>query len=360
MSHLESFDAIHYRGIDGVHLDRLSAVNLITGSNGAGKTSLAEAIWLFNGRFTPTLPWNAHVQRSQRRVVDPLARLVSDGAVELAGTERGDRHQWRAVFERMPTVGGATADSDQRLAASAKPPEVNGPAWPVPPQGRLRVWLDGEEAGDGHGILGEVPGEGVFIITPAIHRPANHRPAVIHLPSFSMDMDEETIKRFSALVAQGRKDYVKSTLRLLLPLLVDVEVITDPDGKPFILATTTENERLPLQALGGGMTRLFRLFVAFHDFRGGLVLIDEIENGLHYLILPNLWRQVQAMTGELDVQIFATTHSRECIDAALDSFADEPDRLAVHVLSRHRDQVRAVTYSGETLEAARDIHLDLR
>ena len=359
MSHLESFRAIHYRGIDGVHLDRLGAVNLITGPNGAGKTSLAEAIWLFNGRFTPTLPWNAHVQRSQRPVVDPLARLVGNGAVELAGTERGARHEWKAVFERMPTVGGATADSDQRIAASAKPAAVSGPAWPLPLQGRLRVWLDGEEAGDEHSILGEVPGE-VVVITPSIHRPANHRRAVIHLPSFSMDMDEETIKRFSALVAQGRKDYLKSTLRLLLPLLVDVEVITDPNGQPFILATTTENERLPLQALGGGMTRLFRLFVAFHDFRGGLVLIDEIENGLHYLILPNLWRQVQAMTGELDVQIFATTHSQECIAAALDSFSGEPNQLAVHVLSRHGDQVRAVTYSGETLEAARDIHLDLR
>ncbi len=358
MSHLESFRAVHYRGIDGVCLDYLVAVNLITGPNGVGKTSVAEAIWLFNGRFTPTLPWDAHVQRSQRSVVDPLAPLVS-GAVELAGTERGKLREWKAVFERMPTLGSATADSDQRAALSAKPSAGNGPPWPVPPQGRLRVWLDGEEAGGEHDTWDVMRGEGVFIM-PVIRRPANHKPAVIHLPSFSMDMDEETIKRFSALVAEGRKDYLKSTLRRLLPLLADVEVITDHNGEPFILATTTENKRLPLQALGGGLTRLFRLFVAFHDFKGGLVVIDEIENGLHHLVLPNLWRQVQAMTGELDVQIFATTHSQECIDTALDTFSDEPDRLAVHVLSRHSDGVRAVTYSGETLKAARDINLDLR
>ena len=359
MSHLESFHAIHYRGIDGVQLDHLGMVNLITGPNGAGKTSLAEAIWLFNGRFTPTLPWNANVQRSQRPAVDPLARLVSNGEIELAGTERGVLHEWKAVFEPMPTLSGATADSDQRITASAKPATVTEPSWLVPMKGRLRVWLDGKEAGREQSIFREVPGEGVFI-TPSIHRPANHRQAVIHLPSLPMDIDDKTITRFSALVAQGSKDYLKSTLRLLLPLLVDVEVITDPDGQPFILATTTENTRLPLQALGGGMTRLFRMFVAFHDLSGGLVLIDEIENGLHYRILPNLWQQVQAMTGELDVQTFATTHSQECIDAALDSFSDKPNQLAVHVLSRHGDQVRAVTYSGETLKAARDIHLDLR
>ena len=360
MSHLESFRAVHYRGIDGVHLERLAGVNLITGPNGAGKTSLAEAIWLFNGRFAPTLPWNAHVQRSGRSVVDPLARLARGGEVELAGTERGALHQWKAAFERVPTVGGpATVDADERVAPSARPPAANGPTWSVPPQGRIRVWLDGDEAGGGHGILAEAPGEGAFIM-PAIDRPANHRPAVMHLPSLSNDMDDETIRRFSALVAQGSKDYVKSTLRLLLPLLADVEVITDHNGKPFILATTTEDERLPLQALGGGMTRLFRLFVAFHDFKGGIVLIDEIENGLHYLVLPKLWRQVQAMTGELHVQLFATTHSQECIDAALDTFSDKPGQLAVHALTRHGDSVRAVTYSGETLEAARDINLDLR
>ena len=360
MSHLESFRAVHYRGIDGVHLERLAGVNLITGPNGAGKTSLAEAIWLFNGRFTPILPWNAHVQRSVRSVVDPVARLVRDSALELAGTEHGEVHRWRATFERMPTVGGAgTVDSDERVAPSAKPAAATGPTWPVPPQGRLRVWLNGNEAGGEHGILAEGPGEGVFIL-PTIDRPANHRPAVIQLPWFSMDMDEETINHFSALVAQGRKDYVKSTLRLLLPLLIDVEVITDHNGKPFILATTTEDERLPLQSLGGGMTRLFRLFVAFHRYKGGLVVIDEIENGLHHLVLPKLWRQVQAMTGEFDVQIFATTHSRECIDAALDTFMDDHDQLAVHALSRHGDKVRAVTYCGETLEAARDINLDLR
>ena len=110
MSHLDTFHAIRYRGIDGLRLDRLGKVNLITGPNGVGKTSLAEAIWLFNGRFTPVLPWNPIVQRSTHTTVDPLAALGA-GVVELAGTERlaGTKrsagtersvaHQWKAKFE---------------------------------------------------------------------------------------------------------------------------------------------------------------------------------------------------------------------------------------------------------------------
>ena len=359
MSHLSSFHAIRYRGIDDVRLERLGAVNLITGPNGAGKTSLAEAIWLFNGRFAPAVAWNSHVQRSQRSVVDPIARLASGGAIELAGTERGALRRWKARFEPMPTAGGAgTGVSEDRGGSVNKSTGVDAPTLPIPPRGRLRVWLDGAEVGSERNILVQLHGEGAFI--PPTQSPADHRPAVIHLPSSSMDMDKETINRFSELVAQGRKRYVKETLRLLLPLLADVEVITDHNGRPFILATTTENERLPLQALGGGMTRLFRLFVAFHDFTGGLVVVDEIENGLHYLVLPELWRRVQAMTGQFNVQMFATTHSRECIDAALDVFSSQSSALAVHALSLHDDGVHVVTYSGETLEAARDINLDLR
>ena len=358
MSHLESFQAIRYRGIDGVSLDPIVAVNLITGPNGAGKTSVAEAIWLFNGRFAPSLPWNALLQRSQRSVVDPLAGLSSD-TVELAGTERGQRHEWKAVFERIPTVGSSTTDIGQRATAVVKPSAGNEARWPVAPRGRLRVWLDGDEANGENSLLGEVPGEGIFIL-PAIHRPADHQFAVLHLPPSSMDPDEGTIKRFSALVAAGHKNHLKHTLHRILPLLTDAEVITDHNGRPFILATTSENQRLPLQALGGGLTRLFGILVTFYDIEGGLLAIDEIEHGLHHLVLPNLWRQVQTMTAERDAQVFATTHSQECLDAALDAFAGESDRLAVHVLSRHDDGVRAVTYSGRTLEAAREINLDLR
>lgn len=296
MSHLDTFHAIRYRGIDGLRLDRLGKVNLITGPNGVGKTSLAEAVWLFNGRFTPVLPWNTVVQRSAHTAVDPLAAL-SAGAVEIAGTERGVAHQWKARFESTPTTGPAAAG-------------------PAPGNGSPRGGGPGAES---HPL------------------PAD-------------------------LVAQGRKDELKRTLRVILPLLADVEVVTNRNGQPYVLATTTAGERLPLPALGGGMTRLFHLFVGFHGVRGGLVIVDEIENGLHHLILPDLWRRTRLMVDEFDVQLFATTHSGECVAAACDAFGDRADDIAIHVLHRADDdrRVHAATYAGETLQAARDLDLDVR
>ena len=107
---------------------------------------------------------------------------------------------------------------------------------------------------------------------------------------------------------------------------------------------------------------MFRLFVGFHEVRGGLVIVDEIENGLHHLILPDLWRRTRLMVDEFDVQLFATTHSGECVAAACDAFGDRADDVAIHVLHRADDdrRVHAATYAGETLQAARDRDLDVR
>ena len=360
MSHLDTFHAIRYRGIDGLRLDRLGKVNLITGPNGVGKTSLAEAVWLFNGRFTPVLPWNTVVQRSAHTAVDPLAAL-SAGAVEIAGTERGVAHQWKARFESTPTTGPAAAGP----APGNGSPRGEGPGaeshpLPAPVRGRLRVWLDEVERESD--VLTQVEGEGGVILTPKFVPPADSAAAVIHLPAPAAEVGMQTINRFSDLVAQGRKDELKRTLRVILPLLADVEVVTNRNGQPYVLATTTAGERLPLPALGGGMTRLFRLFVGFHEVRGGLVIVDEIENGLHHLILPDLWRRTRLMVDEFDVQLFATTHSGECVAAACDAFGDRADDVAIHVLHRADDdrRVHAATYAGETLQAARDLDLDVR
>ena len=356
MSHLDTFHAIRYRGIDGLRLDRLGKVNLITGPNGVGKTSLAEAVWLFNGRFTPVLPWNHVVQRSTHTGVDPLAAL-SAGVVELAGTERSVAHRWKARFETTPTTGAGPAPGNgsprsEGLGAEAQP-------LPVPVRGQLQVWLDEEERESD--VLTQVEGEGV-ILTPKVAPSTDHAAAVIHLPASSAEVGKQTINRFSELVAQGRKEELKRTLRVILPLLADVEVVTNRIGQPYILATTTASERLPLPALGGGMTRLFSLFVGFHEVRGGLAIVDEIENGLHHLILPELWGQVQLMVDDFDVQLFATTHSGECVTAACDAFADRAGDIAVHALHRADEdrRVHAATYTGETLQAARDLDIDVR
>ena len=361
MSHLSRFHAIRFRGISGLRLDPLAQVNLITGANGIGKTSVAEAIRLFDGRFDPAMPWNPSLQRSTRALVNPVSRL-GNGAVELAGEERGIPHRWKAEFEPVSGVSGpgtlgnphrsGPPSGDRQTAAGPQP-------FRALMRGQLRIWLDGTETA-GTQLTMVTTDEAVIVpnLTPPIGRTAG----AIHTQLCSMDIEVATITGFSKLVEQGQKEELGKALRMIMPALSDVEVVTDQDGRPYILACTTHGERLPLQAVGGGMTRLFRLFVSFHSARGGIVIVDEIENGLHYEVLPELWRRIRAMTATYDAQVFATTHSRECLLAAMDVFDDQPNALAVHSLYRKKGapDVQASTYTGETLQAVRDLDLEIR
>jgi len=72
---------------------------------------------------------------------------------------------------------------------------------------------------------------------------------------------------------------------------------------------------IPMQHLGEGVNRLFGIAIALVSAKNGFLLIDEIESGLHYSALLDLWRLIFDMAGRLNVQVFATTHSGDCLTA---------------------------------------------
>ena len=105
MVHLSSLKAVNYRGINGLLLPCLSRANLVTGVNGVGKTTVLEAIWLFTGRYNPSLLWNPNILRSAKMVMDPVSRL-SKGDLEISGTlyDSTERMTLKTVFEKISDV----------------------------------------------------------------------------------------------------------------------------------------------------------------------------------------------------------------------------------------------------------------
>ena len=97
---LDHFEAINYRALHNLSLGPLRRVNLITGPNGVGKTSLAEAMWLYYGRYNPSLLWNLHLQRRRITEADPLVGLGGH-PLELRGLEGDQELGVRFEFEEQ-------------------------------------------------------------------------------------------------------------------------------------------------------------------------------------------------------------------------------------------------------------------
>lgn len=128
-----------------------------------------------------------------------------------------------------------------------------------------------------------------------------------------------------------------------------------------ILRLEQSSERFPLKSMGDGMTRLFHLILALANAKDGTLLVDEFENGLHWLVLPKVWDVVFRLAEKLNVQVFATTHSRDCIFGFKKAWEKNESVGSFHRLDAvPEDGVKSVSYSLETLADALDMDVEVR
>jgi AAA15 family ATPase/GTPase len=101
------------------------------------------------------------------------------------------------------------------------------------------------------------------------------------------------------------------------------------------------------------MQRVLSIVLAIANAPGGVVLIDEIENGLHYSVLKEVWQAIAQTARQSDVQVFATTHSWECLRWAHEAFSESKEYdLRVFRLDRADGSVSVASYDRERIESA--------
>ena len=72
---------------------------------------------------------------------------------------------------------------------------------------------------------------------------------------------------------------------------------------------------LLLSEFGDGVKHLLNIILALYLNKNSILYLDEIENGIHYTNLDKLWEIILSISKEQNVQVFATTHSKECIES---------------------------------------------
>ena len=109
------------------------------------------------------------------------------------------------------------------------------------------------------------------------------------------------------------------------------------------------------------MNRMLGIALALVNAKDGMLLIDEVDTGLHYSVLPDLWKLIFEVAHRLNVQVFATSHSWDCIQAfqqAADANKDEEGMLIR--LENRKDSIRAVTFDEEELAVVAREQIEVR
>ena len=344
----ERINVRNYRGFDDVSVGDLGRINLVAGRNNAGKTALLEAIRLLCGAADPRMAVNSNI-----------VRLVP----------RGEQPSWMAETYWKPFFHGL--DTGRSLTVCGCHASV----------GDMNLEIEWERSRKteisrtgGNGALEK----GLYSLKFTYTDPNAGRiesEARETTDKFEFDQKDRYVPFDSAILQPGSGDVRDDAVRLgqlrkrkLGAGFLDALRVIEPrlqraednasSGVPIIHVDVGLPELVPLPVMGAGMTHLARIVLAVASVRGGVVLVDEIENGLHHSILPDVWQVVGREAGRSNVQMFATTHSFECIEAAYEALGKDGFRL--HRLEAGESGVRCVTYAPEEVETALRHDMELR
>jgi AAA domain, putative AbiEii toxin, Type IV TA system/AAA ATPase domain len=356
---LQSFTVRGFRCFRQLTMGPFDHINLIAGKNNVGKTAVLEAIHLHGYPLDCTLPFKINQQRGGEELEKFNPDLVrwlffekraSDG-LEFKSEDPAGRVRWTRMWlvdgltvrERFPEIDKVLQSTF--LAAAQEPnlprliqrSEINGQARfavGVPKGSGLSSVGSSESAADGPSVLLES----------------------------GMARSQEDVKAFSDMESGKRQDRILPWLRVLEPRLQRL-VLLVLAGTPVIHGDLEGLSQLvPMSFMGEGLRRLLSILLAIDKAAGGgTVLVDEIENGLHYSVVKDVWRAIAQAARQADVQVFATTHSYECVQAAHRAITENgPYDLRLLRLERLDGEVRAAAYNQTTLETSFDMNLEVR
>ena len=158
------------------------------------------------------------------------------------------------------------------------------------------------------------------------------------------------------IALSDREQDVVEALRIIDPQISAVSMVGNTRRKPTAIVRADNIERpVPLRSFGDGLNRLFGIILSLVNARGGFLLVDEFENGLHHTVQLDVWRTIFKLAQTLDIQVFATSHSWDAVEAFQKAAAEAPEEgVLIRLARRGEDVIPTVLSEAELAIATRD------
>ncbi len=371
--HIPNLTIKNFRGIDELEIPKFGRVTLLVGKNGVGKTTILDAIRIYASRGDYSTFHRLLVDRNE------LERMGLDGERGIAP------FAWRSLFNKTSEPLRAEISVDNRDGSDPLWIEQVGPGgveerarWTNASREALRIRFRNGEREMPYIVTGEaghhsVPvqaGQLVFHVDGSRTANLDWNEKAIPCESIGPDLmkNHDIAKLWDNIALSPAEDTIIEALKITLQvdieraaLVSDGQSSRDGIGRYIIVRQKDADAPVPLRSLGDGATRFFGIALAISASSGGLILIDEIENGMHYSILKAFWALLFRLAREYQVQIIATTHSWDSVHwFASVATEDTACRAFLYRLDREGDALRAVQYREEKLMAAARYRIEVR
>ncbi|MBX9724621.1 MAG: AAA family ATPase, partial [Candidatus Obscuribacterales bacterium] len=364
-----------FRRLQNVHLEDLGQFNIFVGPNNSGKTTVLEAVsllarpldqvqWLRCARGRDSVNSRAPIVESIKWMFPHHGDLVSEIHIECEGDlptrelfcgfipitavsdERDEDDVPYDEADPITMARGALLHVHAIVYENSNSNVIQRSLFEGDHNDPRRKSLDEEfEFFEGKAIIQNTSKrkyDSIFVPAKTVF-PHTHRMASSQSSQYAEAMD----------AGAGYLDSAIELLREFDPDIEDVRVV--PRGR-FVTSTYLKHKKLgyaPLQIFGDGLRKIVQIAFTIPLCRNGILLIDEIETSLHAQRFMRWFRWILHSCRKYDVQLFATTHSLEALDAMLSVQEADHDFVAFR-LEEFEGQIEVSRFDFEMLNSLRN------
>jgi energy-coupling factor transporter ATP-binding protein EcfA2 len=346
-----------FRSFRDLNLCGLTRVTLLVGPNNCGKTSILEAaeILLTGNVFRGPSRRGEVIAASEDRSTEIDLRHLFFGHDVVAGATFRIEGQDRArLFVECTVVDAPNLEEKpaQQAPLFTQTLEESEPSLAL----RLRM-----EAGADPALI-PLSAEGGASQRRSLTSSTREPPRPIGFVATD-DRTARLANLWDSVVLTPEESKVLDSLRIIEPDIERIATLSRDFGRQgrILVKLRTSDQRFPLGCMGDGFKHLLMLSLSLVSASGGFLLIDEIDTGLHYSVMEQMWKLLIETARRLSIQVVATTHSLDCVRTLSRLYQADPELASEVSLHRiERGATEGIRFSAEEIDAAARQRLEIR
>ena len=364
---IQSFYIQNFKNFGELSFPLLKRVNLIVGKNNVGKSTLLEAIAVYLSEGDEFCLKDILTARGEdlpySRPSDDIRDVVKDRLLSLF-------HGWEENYSKDYCIKLAEHQDNPvtinqvYIADYRKDGIADGKTLYVYHQEDIDA-ADGKLTITTGGLFSQKTDGGANIIRydhslPFAAKPFKKVPyQMVHTVDFNSSSNAILYDKISL---SPLEDYIVKALNIINDNIDRITFVTEELRERYripVVSLKDSGKRVRLSSMGDGLNRVLTIILSLLNSKDGVLLLDEFETGLHYSVQKQLWEIIFMLAEELNIQVFVTSHSSDCLKTFSKANINEQGMLIR--LEQRKSGIIPVCYSdNKDITFASENNIELR